>query len=60
MMDKMVLQMIETNTHKKVIPITIPRSVCRRGLSLRSMAWTVHGHAADTIINIARMKFAAV
>uniref|UniRef100_A0A915CNU8 Uncharacterized protein n=1 Tax=Ditylenchus dipsaci TaxID=166011 RepID=A0A915CNU8_9BILA len=48
MMDKisrlaafMVLQMIETNTHKKVIPVSIPRAICRRGLSLRSLAWTV-------------------
>lgn len=57
MTDKMALHTIETNTHKKVIPINIPRAICKRGLSLRSLAWTVKGHAADIIIDMARRKF---
>ncbi|KAI6238941.1 hypothetical protein M3Y99_00625400 [Aphelenchoides fujianensis] len=60
MLDKMVLHMIEANTRKKVVPISVPRAFCRRGLSLRSIAWTLRGHSADQIISIPRRRFAAV
>ncbi|KAI6206503.1 hypothetical protein M3Y94_00919300 [Aphelenchoides besseyi] len=59
MLDKMVLHMIEANTRKKVVPISVPRAFCRRGLSLKSIAWTVRGHSADQIISIPRRRFAA-
>ncbi|KAI6183330.1 hypothetical protein M3Y97_00477800 [Aphelenchoides bicaudatus] len=60
MTDKMMLHMVEANTRKRVIPVKIPRSFCRRGLSLKSIAWTVKGNAAEQIISIPRKRFAIV
>ncbi|KAH7729845.1 hypothetical protein AAVH_02320 [Aphelenchoides avenae] len=57
MMDKMVMHMLEANTRKRVVPVSIPRAICRRGLSLRSLAWTVRGLAADTIVSLPRRNF---
>uniref|UniRef100_A0A1I8BYQ1 Lactamase_B domain-containing protein n=1 Tax=Meloidogyne hapla TaxID=6305 RepID=A0A1I8BYQ1_MELHA len=54
--DKMVLRLIETNTRKRVIPVNIPREICRRGISLRSLAWILRGSAANQIRGLARGK----
>ncbi|VDK56301.1 unnamed protein product [Anisakis simplex] len=54
MMDKMVIHMLEVNTRKTVIPVNIPRAVCERGISLRSLAWTLRGNAAEHIVQLAR------
>lgn len=56
----MTLRMIEANTHKKVVPVKIPRAFCRRGLTLRSISWAVKGMMAEQIIGIPRKKFALV
>ncbi|CAD5212397.1 unnamed protein product [Bursaphelenchus okinawaensis] len=55
--DKMALNMIGANTRKKVVPISVPMSFCKRNLSLRSITWTVHGQTADQLISIPRRKF---
>ncbi|VDD98003.1 unnamed protein product [Enterobius vermicularis] len=54
MMDKMVLHMLEVNTRKTVVPVSIPRAICERGISLRSLAWTLKGNVADRLIEVAR------
>ena len=56
MTDRMVLHLLEANSKRKIIPVSVPRAVCRRGLSLRSMAWTVKGYVADSLVNLARKK----
>ncbi|KAE9549904.1 hypothetical protein FO519_006888 [Halicephalobus sp. NKZ332] len=57
MTDRMVLHLLEANSKRKIVPVNIPRAICRRGLSLRSLAWTVKGYVADSIVNLARRKF---
>uniref|UniRef100_A0A914PRT3 Transposase n=1 Tax=Panagrolaimus davidi TaxID=227884 RepID=A0A914PRT3_9BILA len=54
MIDRMVIHLLEANSRRKIIPINIPRALCRRGLSLRSLSWSVKGYAADSVINLAR------
>uniref|UniRef100_A0A7E4V9T2 ULP_PROTEASE domain-containing protein n=1 Tax=Panagrellus redivivus TaxID=6233 RepID=A0A7E4V9T2_PANRE len=54
MTDRMVVHLLEANSRRKIIPVNIPRALCRRGLSLRSIAWSVRGYAADNIVNHAR------
>ena len=58
LLDKMALHAIEANTHRKVVPVSVPRAFCKRGLSLRSIAWTVRGRAADVLISVPRRRFA--
>uniref|UniRef100_A0A914HP85 Uncharacterized protein n=1 Tax=Globodera rostochiensis TaxID=31243 RepID=A0A914HP85_GLORO len=53
MRDKLMLQLIGTYTQKAVVPVNVPREICRRGLSLRSLSWTVKGAAASTIAELA-------
>uniref|UniRef100_A0A915CBD9 Uncharacterized protein n=4 Tax=Parascaris univalens TaxID=6257 RepID=A0A915CBD9_PARUN len=54
MLDKMVIHMLEVNTRKTVIPVNVPRAICERGISLRSLAWTLRGNTAEHIIQLAR------
>ncbi|EFO20283.2 hypothetical protein LOAG_08204 [Loa loa] len=54
MMDKIIIHMIEVNTRKTVVPVNVPRTICERGLSLRSLSWTLRGNVADHVIQVAR------
>ena len=55
MMDRMVLQIIQANTHKTVIPVNMPRSLCTMSLSIRSMTWSVtQADAAQKLVDAAR------
>uniref|UniRef100_A0AAF5PY03 Uncharacterized protein n=1 Tax=Wuchereria bancrofti TaxID=6293 RepID=A0AAF5PY03_WUCBA len=54
MMDKIIIHMIEVNTRKTVVPVNVPRTICERGISLRSLAWTLRGNVADHVIQVAR------
>jgi hypothetical protein len=58
--DKMTQHMIEANTRKIVVPISIPYSFCRRGFTLRSISWVVKGLPAEQIIQIPKKKFATI
>uniref|UniRef100_A0A1I8AQH6 Secreted protein n=1 Tax=Steinernema glaseri TaxID=37863 RepID=A0A1I8AQH6_9BILA len=54
MTDKMVIHLVEANTRKTVVPVNIPRSICRRGYSLRSLSWVARGSMAEQLIGTAR------
>ncbi|KAL3120725.1 hypothetical protein niasHT_008017 [Heterodera trifolii] len=50
MADKRTVHLIESYTRKTVVPVNVPREICRRGLSLRSLSWTLKGAAAKRIM----------
>ncbi|TMS34444.1 hypothetical protein L596_002036 [Steinernema carpocapsae] len=54
MTDKMVTHLVEANTRKTVVPVSVPRAICRRGYSLRSLSWVARGAIAEKLIGAAR------
>jgi len=55
------LKTIQANTRKKVIAVEIPRVICKNGISLKSLVWTVKGgKLADYLLTITKQKYILV
>jgi len=54
MMDKMVTDILQVNTPKKVLPVNMPQTICETGLSLKSLTWQVTGELSDKLVQLAR------
>jgi len=54
MMDKVVTQIVQSNTARVVVPVNIPRVLCAIGENIRALSWSVEGPQAQVIVNAAR------
>lgn len=56
MIDKMTIQLLQVNTRKTIVPVNVPRVICKNGIGLRALAWTLKGPIADQIVEVARWQ----